>query len=279
MARDTYLPAVKIGEVMRSIALGEVVESRSDKFQPGQLVQGLFGWQDYVVATPGTTSSPTPVIPGVGPEAALSVLGLNGLTAYFGLFEIGKPQAGETVVVSAAAGATGSAAGQIALALGCRVIGIAGGPDKCRHVLELGFHEAIDYKSDNVLARLRQACPKGIDVYFDNVGGAILDSALAVLARRGRIVLCGGIAHYNDAGASVGPSNYLQLVVQRGRMEGFLVTDYVARATEAIPALMGWMAEGKLKYEVDVMQGLENAPAALARLFSGANRGKQLVRI
>ena len=279
MSIDTYLPAVRIGEVMRAGAAAEVVESNHESFQRGQLVQGMFGWQDYCLARPGTATAPTPLIPGVSPEVALSVLGLNGLTAYFGLIEIGRPKQGETVVVSAAAGATGSAAGQIAKALGCRVVGLAGGPDKCRRVLELGFDAAIDYKGEDVPARLRELCPNGIDVYFDNVGGPILDAVLARLALAGRIVLCGGISVYNNDRPTPGPSNYLTLVSRRGRMEGFIVLDYLPRAAEAIPVLMGWMAEGKLKHEIDLVEGLENAPAALARLFKGENHGKQLVKI
>jgi NADPH-dependent curcumin reductase CurA len=278
IARDTYLPAVKLGEVMRSVDVGEVVESRDDRFEPRQLVQGMLGWQDFAVVSPAS-SRLTPLLPGVPIEASLDVLGLNGLTAYFGLLEIGRPQPGETVVVSAAAGATGSAVGQIALIKGCRVIGIAGGPDKCRYLTELGFHEVIDYKVEDVSARLKQTCPKGIDVYFDNVGGDLLNAALGVLALRGRVVLCGAIARYNDAAPEPGPANYLSLITRRGRMEGFIVLDYYDRATEAIPVLYGWVTEGKLKYRTDVVHGLENAPAALARLFKGENQGKQLVKI
>lgn len=280
IAGDTYLPAVKIGEVVRAFAVGEVVESRNARFAKGQLVQGLFGWQDYAAVAPGTPAAPGPVPPGVPVETAMSALGLTGLTAYFGLLEVGRPQAGETVVVSGAAGATGSVVGQIARIKGCRAIGIAGGAAKCKRLVEeLGFDAAIDYKSEKVSARLRELCPKGIDVFFDNVGGEILDAALARLAMRGRVVLCGALARYNDAEVQPGPKNYVNLVVVRGRMEGFLVLDYMKRAPEAVAALAGWMAEGKLKDRVDVQEGLENAPAALARLFRGENDGKQLVRI
>jgi NADPH-dependent curcumin reductase CurA len=278
MARDTYLPAMKLGEVVRSGAAAEVVKSRHPDFEPGQLVQGMLGWQDFAVVTPKGASL-FPLLPGIPIEASLSVLGLNGLTAYVGLLEIGQPQPGETVVVSAAAGATGATAGQIALIKGCRVVGIAGGADKCRYLLELGFDAAIDYKSEDVNARLRETCPKGIDIYFDNVGGDILDAALARLAMRGRVVLCGAISQYNNQAPEPGPRNYTQLIVQRGRMEGFIVLDHYGLASEAIPILYGWMNEGKLKYRTDVMQGLENAPAALARLFKGENNGKQLVKI
>lgn len=278
IGRDTYLPAVKLGDVMRSIAAGEVVESRHDRFESGQVVQGMLGWQDFAVVNPDS-SMLTPLFPGVPIEATLGVLGLNGLTAYFGLLEIGRPQPGETVAVSAAAGATGSAAGQIALINGCRVVGIAGGSDKCRYVSELGFHAVIDYKAEDVSERLRETCPNGIDIYFDNVGGDLLNAALARLAMRWRVVLCGAIARYNDTAPTPGPSNYLALARQRGRMEGFIVLDYYDRAGEAIPVLYGWMNEGKLKYRTDVVRGLQNAPAALARLFKGENQGKQLVKI
>jgi NADPH-dependent curcumin reductase CurA len=280
MAGDTYLPAVKIGEVMRSFAVGEVAESRHPAFKPGQIVQGLFGWQDWAIARPGTPSSPTPVPSGVPLETAMSVLGLTGITAYFGLLDVGRPKAGETVVVSGAAGATGSAAAQIAKIAGCRVIGIAGGPEKCAHLTgELGLDGAVDHRGGNVGKALRELCPKGIDVFFDNVGGPVLDLVLGQLAMRGRVVLCGGIAHYNDALPARGPANYLALVMKRGRMEGFIVLDYLARAGEAVTALSGWLREGRLKDRVDVVQGLENAPAALLRLFEGKNQGKQLVRL
>jgi NADPH-dependent curcumin reductase CurA len=280
MAGDTYLPAVKIGEVMRSFAVGEVAESRHPAFKPGQLVQGLFGWQDWAIARPGTPSSPTPVPAGVPVETAMSVLGLTGITAYFGLLDVGRPKPGETVVVSGAAGATGSAAAQIAKIAGCRVIGIAGGPEKCAYLTgDLGLDGAVDHRGANVGKALRELCPKGIDVFFDNGGGPVLDMVLGQLAMRGRVVLCGGIAHYNDALPARGPANYLALVMKRGRMEGFIVLDYLARAGEAVTALSGWLREGRLKDRVDVIQGLENAPAALLRLFEGKNQGKQLVRL
>ena len=218
--------------------------------------------------------------PGAPLELAMSALGLTGLTAYFGLLEVGRPVAGETVVVSGAAGATGSAVGQIAKIKGCRAIGIAGGAEKCRWLTdEAGFDGAIDYKLENVSARLRELCPKGVDIFFDNVGGDVLDAALARLAMRGRVVLCGGIANYNATEPPPGPKNYLNLVVQRGRMEGFIVSDYLSRAGEAIQALVGWVQSGKIKYKVDVQHGLENAPATLRRLFEGRNDGKQLLRV
>ena len=278
LSRDTYLPAVPIGDVVRSMAVGRVERSRSPAYREGELVSGLFGWQDYVLL--GAEAAPTKLSPDLPIELQMSALGATGLTAYFGLLDVGRPVAGETVVVSGAAGATGSIAGQIARIKGCRVVGIAGGRDKCEWLTrEARFDAAIDYKTDDVPAKLRELCPKGIDVYFDNVGGDLLDHALARLALRGRIVLCGGIASYNDAEPRPGPKNYLNLIVKRGRMEGFLILDYLPRAKEAVPELFQWVKSGALVDRVDVMEGLENAPEALGRLFSGKNQGKQLVRI
>jgi hypothetical protein len=280
IARDTYLPAVKIGDVMRSGAAGRVVKSRSPKYAEGDLVMGMFGWQDCAVVKTDAKSAPAKVLPGVPLELAMSTLGMTGITAYFGLLEVGRPLAGQTVVVSGAAGATGSIVGQIARIQGCRVIGIAGGKDKCEWLVkEARFDAAVDYKSEDVGARLRALCPAGIDVYFDNVGGDILDIALAQLAMHGRVVLCGAIATYNDAELRPGPKHYLNLLLKRGRMEGFLVLDYLPRAAEAVMQLWQWVQAGELKDRVDVMHGLENAPRALIRLFTGENQGKQLLRI
>lgn len=279
-ATDTYFKAVRIGDVMRAFAVGEVVTSRDPRYRPGQLIQGLFGWQDYALSSQAHEFPLLPVPEGVSIETALSILGNTGITAYFGLLEVGAAKSGETLVVSGAAGATGSAVGQIGKIIGCRVVGLAGGADKCRYLTEeLGFDGAIDYKSENIMTRLRQLCPGGIDVYYDNVGGRILDAALANLAMRGRVVICGAISAYNDVAGSEGPRNYLKLLVMRGRMEGFVVVDYMPRAEEALEALGGWLREGRLKDRVDVQHGLENAPATVARLFSGQNLGKQLLRI
>lgn len=280
LARDTYMPAIAIGEVVRSGGVGRVVASKSPRYAVGDLVSGLTGWQDYAVLGGGGSLPPAKLPAGAPIPLAMSTLGLTGLTAYFGLLEIGKPVAGETVVVSGAAGATGSVAGQIARIRGCRAIGIAGGADKCRWLVdEARFDAAVDYKSEDVAARLRELCPKGIDVFFDNVGGAQLDIALARLAIRGRIVLCGAIAQYNEADPPPGPKNYSNLIIKRGRMEGFLVMDHMANAPQAIADLAKWAREGKIVDRVDVQEGLENAPRALRRLFTGENRGKQLVRI
>ena len=210
IARDTYLPAVKIGEVVRSLGAGRIEASNNPDFEVGDIVSGLVGWQDYVAMNPKGQLSKLP--PGAPLEMAMSVLGMTGMTAYFGLIDVGRPAAGETVVVSGAAGATGSVVGQIAKIKGCRAIGIAGGAEKCRWLTEeLGFDAAIDYKSENVKARLKELCPKGIDIFFDNVGGDILDAALARLAMRGRVVLCGAIANYNATEPPPGPKNYLNL--------------------------------------------------------------------
>jgi NADPH-dependent curcumin reductase len=279
-ASDTYFKAVRIGDVMRAFAVGEVIESRDPRYRQGQLLQGLFGWQDYALSSQAHEFPILPVPDGASIETALSILGNTGITAYFGLLEVGAAKSGETLVVSGAAGATGSAVGQIGKIIGCRVVGLAGGADKCRYLTEeLGFDGAIDYKSENIMTRLRQLCPGGIDVYYDNVGGRILDAALAHLAMRGRVVICGAISAYNDVAGAEGPKNYLKLLVMRGRMEGFVVVDFMPRADEALQALGGWLREGRLKDRVDVQHGLENAPATIARLFAGQNLGKQLLQI
>lgn len=283
MSTDTYLPAIAIGEVVRCVGVGQVVESKHPRFAPGQLVQGGLGWQDFLVSDGGGELPLSKLPAGIGAAQiplVMSVLGPTGITAYFGLLEVGRAQAGETVVVSGAAGATGSVVGQIARIKGCRAIGIAGGPDKCAWLTkEAGFDAAIDYKSEKADRRLLELCPNGIDVFFDNVGGDILDAALANLAMRGRVVLCGAIAMYNEKAPPAGPRNYLSLLVKRGRMEGFIVLDYMKRAGEAVSALSQWVREGRIKHEEDIQVGLENAPDTLLRLFDGRNRGKQLLKV
>lgn len=280
IARDTYMPAVKIGEVVRSGGLGRVVATKSVDYAEGDLVSGLVGWQDYAVLEGGGMFAPAKVSANVPIPMAMSTLGLTGLTAYFGLLEIGRPRAGDTVLVSGAAGATGSVVGQIARIKGCRAIGIAGGKEKCDWLVnEAGFDAAIDYRSEDVAARVRELAPKGIDIYYDNVGGEQLDIALANLAMHARVVICGAISQYNESSTPPGPKNYLNLLVKRSKMEGFLVSDFMPRAGEAIGELAAWVKEGKLKDRVDVVEGLENAPAALRRLFTGENKGKQLVKV
>ena len=277
-AGRTYMPAVAIGDVMRSFAVGVVQGSRHPDFREGQIVYGLFGWQDYCAARPDDLFKMQVVPPGVPIEAAVGVFGLTGLTAYFGLLHVAALERGETVVVSGAAGATGSVAGQIAKIKDCRVVGIAGGAEKCDYLTRIGFDAAIDYKSENVMTRLRETCPGGVNVFFDNVGGRLLDAVLLHLAMRARVVLCGSISGYNTA-APEGPRNYMQLLVRRSRMEGFVMTDYNQHVPEAIETLSGWVADGRIQHRSDVVTGLENAPSALARLFSGENRGKQLVSV
>lgn len=276
MAMDTYLPAIEIGAPIRSAGLGTVIESNNDDIPVGTVLFGTPGWQEYAVMGPRDQVVPE----GVDPTAALSVFGITGLTAYFGLLEIGAPKEGETVVISGAAGATGSVAGQIAKLHGCRVVGIAGSEEKCRWLTEeLGFDAAINYRTENVGKALAQACPNGIDVYFDNVGGDILEAVIANLALRGRIVMCGAISQYNEAMPEPGPRNLSALISKRGRMEGFIILDFLPRAGEAIAKLATWVMGGELKFKVDVMEGLDSAPAALEKLFDGANTGKMLVRL
>lgn len=276
MAMDTYLPAIEIGAPIRSAGLGTVIESNNDDIPVGTVLFGTPGWQEYAVMGPKDQVVPE----GVDPTAALSIFGITGLTAYFGLMEIGRPKEGQTVVISGAAGATGSVAGQIAKLQGCRVVGIAGSEDKCRWLTEeLGFDAAINYRTENVGTALHAACPNGIDVFFDNVGGEILEAALANLALHGHVVMCGAISQYNDATPPPGPRNLSVLISKRGRMEGFIILDFLPRAGEAIAQLATWVMSGQLHYKVDVLDGLAAAPEALRRLFSGENTGKMLVHL
>jgi NADPH-dependent curcumin reductase CurA len=278
--RKSYVPPVQIGEPMRCSSVAQVIESKSADFQTGDIVQGTFGWQDYaIVELPGLI--PVSKVPeGVPITLPLGALGVTGLTAYFGLLDLGEPKQGDTVVVSGAAGATGSIAGQIARLKGCRVIGIAGGPDKCMCLPDdAGSDGAIDYKNDDVDARLRELCPKGVDIYFDNVGGRILEIVLGQIAQNARIVMCGGISGYNEKEPPAGPHNLMNLILQRARMEGFIVIDYIPRFGEAIKALAGWVMAGEIVHQEDIQEGLENAPATFQRLFQGKNLGKQLLKI
>ncbi|HEX8183267.1 MAG TPA: NADP-dependent oxidoreductase, partial [Blastocatellia bacterium] len=255
-----------------------VEQSRNPRFQEGALVQGLLGWQDYAISD-GNGLTALPHNESIPLTAYFGLFGHIGLSAYFGLLDIGKPQAGETVVVSAAAGAVGSLAGQIGKIKGCRVVGIAGGEEKCGWITgELGFDAAIDYKSGPVLEGLQKHCPGGVDVYFENVGGQILDAVLSVINLRARIVLCGLISQYNAPEPVPGPYNFANILIKRARVEGFIVTDYMSRAQEAMADLGKWLVEGKIKYRVDVVEGIENAPLALTRLFDGSNKGKLIVK-
>ncbi|MEK6284402.1 MAG: NADP-dependent oxidoreductase [Acidobacteriota bacterium] len=276
---DTYLPAVKLGDVMRGGAIGVVEESRNPGFKAGDHVSGLLGWQDYAV-TDGLGLTKLPDIPAVPLTAYMGLFGHIGLTAYYGLLDVGKPKAGETLVVSAAAGAVGSLAGQIGKIVGCRVVGIAGSDEKCRWLAEeLGFDAAVNYKKGNVLEALKRECPNGIDVDFENVGGEILDAVLALINIGARISLCGLISQYNATERVPGPYNLAMLIVRRARIEGFLVTDYMDRAQEAMTQLGRWLMEGKIKYRVDVVEGLDQAPRAVNKLFDGSNQGKLVIKI
>lgn len=278
----SYIRPVAIGEVMRALGVGEVVASRHPDFPVGCWVAGPLGWQDYALldASPG----PFPVErlePGVPPTWYLHLLGITGLTAYFGMVEVGRLRPGETVAVSAAAGATGSVAGQLARILGCRVIGIAGGERKVRFLRdELGFDEALDHRGGDLARRLKALAPSGIELFLDNVGGEVLDSALVNLARGARVVICGAIASgYTAKEPAAGVHQHLQLVLRRARMEGFLVLDYVERFAVARAALRRFAERGQLRVVEDVAHGLEHCPEVLAGLFEGRNLGKQLLEV
>jgi NADPH-dependent curcumin reductase len=274
----SYIPPVGLGEVMRAGGIGQVVASNDPSLAVGDTVTGLTGVQDYAVAR---AKEMTKVDPRLAPlPRFLGALGMPGMTAYFGLLDVGQPKEGETVVVSAAAGAVGSLVGQIAKIRSCRAVGIAGGADKCRYVVEeLGFDAAVDYKNEDVRKGLRQHCPKGIDVYFDNVGGEILDVALALLARKARVAICGAISQYNHLDAVQGPRNYMALLINRARMEGFVVFDYAARYGEAVKAIAGWIGDGRLKAREDIVEGLETFPETLLKLFRGENLGKLVIKV
>jgi NADPH-dependent curcumin reductase len=274
----SYVPPVAIGEVMRAGTVGRVVESRSEKLPVGAHVSSWLGVQEYAVADASALLEiDTRLAP---PPTYLGALGMPGMTAYFGLLDVGAPSEGETVLVSAAAGAVGSVVGQIAKLKGCRVVGIAGGPEKCAWIVDqLGFDAAIDYKREDVSKALREHCPEGVDVYFDNVGGEILDAALARLARGARVVICGAISQYNNIDSMRGPSNYMSLLVNRARMQGFVVVDYMSRYPEAMREMAGWIADGRLIAREDVVEGFERFPDALAQLFAGENVGKLVLKV
>lgn len=275
----SYWPPVPLDDVMRAAGIGEVVESRHPKFEAGSWVSGMTGVRSELVSDgKGMQRFDASKLP--HPGWALSVFGATGLTAWFGLTDIGKARSGEVLVVSAAAGAVGSTVVQIGKAMGMRVVGIAGGAEKCAFVCEtLGADACIDYKAGPIGAALKEHCPDGVDVYFDNVGGEILDAVLKRLRMHARIVVCGGISQYNATSDQRGPANYLSLISARGRMEGFVVIDYLQRAEEAITAMVPWVQAGKLTSKLDIVEGLGNFPEALRRVYSGANFGKQLVQV
>ncbi|MFJ4194892.1 NADP-dependent oxidoreductase [Pseudomonas sp. NPDC089534] len=274
----SYIPPVGIGEVMRALGVGQVTASNHPDFAVGDYVNGALGVQDFFLGEPRGFYKVDPKLAPL--PVYLSALGMTGMTAYFALLDVGAPKAGDTVVLSGAAGAVGSIAGQIAKIKGCRVVGIAGGADKCKYLTdELGFDGAIDYKREDVLAGLKRECPNGVDVYFDNVGGDILDAVLSRLNFKARVVICGAISQYNNKEAVKGPANYLSLLVNRARMEGFVVMDYAAQYADAAREMAGWLAKGQLKSKEDIVDGLETFPETLAKLFSGENFGKLVLKV
>jgi len=274
----SYARSLELGDVITSQTLGEVVESRDEHYREGDLVVGQLGWQEYAVARGGSLRK---VHPGLDPPSlALGAVGTTGLTAYFGLLDVGRPRPGDTVVVSAAAGAVGQVVGQLARLTGCRTVGIAGGPEKCRDLLETYRYDvAIDYRNDDLGAALKEACPDGVDVYFDNVGGEITDTVLRRLALGARVVICGQISQYNLERPELAPRNLGLLIVYRARIEGFLVSDYAHRFDEAAARLARWVAAGEIRYREDVTEGLEHAPQAFMRMLRGENEGKTLVKL
>jgi NADPH-dependent curcumin reductase CurA len=274
----SYVPPVKLGAVMRALGVGKVIESHDPGFKPGDYVSGGFGIQSHATVP---AKDCTKIDVSLAPlPTYLNVLGMTGMTAYFGLLEVGWPKEGDTVVVSAAAGAVGATVGQIAKIKGCHVIGLAGGPEKCAWLTEeLGFDAAIDYKAENVAKALRTHATKGIDVYFDNVGGEILEACLAQINLHARIVICGAISQYNSTEPPKGPANYLSLLVNRARMQGMIVFDYAERYPIAAREMAGWMKDGKLKGREDIVEGIETFPATLLKLFSGENFGKLILKV
>ncbi|HZW12366.1 MAG TPA: NADP-dependent oxidoreductase [Noviherbaspirillum sp.] len=278
----SYIRPVAIDEVMRAGGIGKVVASKSPKFAVGDYVSGSLGVQQYWA---GRADDKTAALYKVDPKAAplpkyLNALGMPGMTAYFGLLEVGQPKPGETVVVSGAAGAVGQTVGQVAKHKGCRVVGIAGGKDKCDFVVnELGFDACIDYKNESVRDGLKKHCPQGVDVYFDNVGGDILDDVLTRINLKARIIICGAISQYNNTTPVKGPANYLSLLVNRARMEGIVVFDYADRYHIGVAEMAKWMKEGSFKTREDIVEGLEKFPEALLMLFEGKNFGKLVLQV
>lgn len=276
----SYLPPVAIGEPMRASGVGQVVQSDNPDLPVGTLVQGLINWQEYGIGDPAGLIPPVPLPAGTPPHLALSVFGSTSLTAYFGLLDVGQPKAGEIVLVSGAAGATGSVVAQIARLKGCRVVGIAGGAEKCNWLrTACRIDDVIDYKNEDLQQRIGELCPNGVNVFFDNVGGATLEAGIEHMADFGRIVLCGAISSYNDTTPQPGPRNLMYLVSRRVRMQGFIVLDYLDRAGEAIEALTEWVLGGEIAWREDIQEGFDNIPTTLQRLFDGSNVGKQLLKL
>ena len=275
---DSYLPSVNIGDCMRGGGIGVVEESKHPSFAVGEYVSGLLGWQRYLVSD-GMGIGKVPQL-GIPLTAQFGLLAHIGITAYFGVLDIGRPKPGETLVVSAAAGAVGSLAGQIGKIKGCHVVGIAGSDEKCKWLTEtLGFNAAINYRTEDLGSALKRTCPNGIDIYFENVGGKTLEAVLDNINIHARIPVCGMISTYNQANPEPAPRNLSRLIMKRVLMQGFLVSDYMPRAVEAVKDIVGWYAAGKIQYRLDIVKGLENAPRALNKLFDGSNQGKLIVEV
>ncbi|WP_243457093.1 NADP-dependent oxidoreductase [Parasphingorhabdus cellanae] len=272
-----YVAPTEIGEVMRGSGVGTVVESRDPKFAVGDKVMGMLRWQDYAMV-PGSELNKVPDDELLG--ANLGALGTTGMTAYFGLLKHGRPQPGDTLVVSGAAGATGSMVGQIGKIAGCRTIGIAGGKEKCDWLTQdVGYDHAIDYKNEDVKAKLKELCNQSINVFYDNVGGTILNDALGHIAMHARVVICGGISRYEKGDMPAGPENYFNLIFKRGTMSGFIVLDYMSEYPEAQKRMRQWIKEGQITFKEDIQEGFDNIPDTLKRLFAGQNFGKQMLRL
>jgi len=276
--RASYVEPVQIGDVMRGLTIGVVEESRNQRFSKDDIVSGKIGWQDYAIST---GSDLREIRPGPLPLTAhLGLFGMVGMTAYFGLLDVGKPKAGETLVVSGAAGAVGSIVGQIGKIVGCRVVGLAGSDAKCSWLTdELGFDAAINYKTESVARKLHKHCPNGVDVIFENVGGEILDAEMMWINDFARIVICGLISGYNATEPVPGPSSFPLVLIRRARVQGFIVFDFTERYVEAVEKLIEWYEEGRLKYRVDVYDGLETAPRNINRLFDGSHDGKLIIKV
>lgn len=271
---EQYMPPVNLGEVMRGGTLSVVEQSNNPDYAPGDIVNTFSGWQEYVVL-----DAAQKLMKGLPLPAYMSVLGATGATAYFGLLDLGKPQKGETVVVSAAAGAVGSIVGQIAKLKGCRVVGLAGSDEKCKHLVkDFGFDACINYKNENIREALKRECPNGIDVDFENAGGEILDAVMELINMKARIVLCGMISQYNAVEWPRGP-NLSNILMKRARIEGFIIIDYLPRFGEFIAEMAPWVMQGKVKYDTTIVKGIENALSSLDMLFTGANTGKLLVQV
>ena len=279
-AGRSYIPPVRVGEVMRALALGRVIDSRNDQFAVGELVHGTFGVSEYALSDGVGVHKISPA-EGISPSAYLGVLGMTGMTAYFGLLDVGHLQPGETVLVSGAAGAVGTVVGQVAKIKGANVIGVAGGTEKCYMLTnELGFDWAVDHKHDDLKDQLRRHTPDRVDVFFDNVGGEILNQGLTRLARGARVVICGAVSQYNNVDAVTGPSNYIELLVARASMTGFVVFDYAHRYPEAVAEMSRWLSDGRLRSIEDTVRGdIDAFPGVLERLFTGENTGKLVLEL